>query len=208
MNKSTWTLFGVGNFIYDVVDAIGENNGIVRTVVLNQKLDKVILEKIPSKAEIIDIKDFRPKTTFYFFGFMELNKEPLIEQLTPYNLIFPNLIHPFSSVSPTAQLGKGNFVGAGAVIGPHARLGNFNIVNRMASIGHESKAGSLNHFGPGAVVTGQCTIGNKNFFGANATVTKTIMIGNGITLGAGAVAVKNISKQGVYAGVPARPLKK
>lgn len=199
-----WTVFGAGNFILDIVDAIETNGGRLTFVVINKPLPKEVLSKIPKNATIIPIKKFRPRTTKYFFGFVDPKKETLLKFLSPFGITFANLIHKKAYVAKHVKMGQGNFIGAGAVVGPGVKLGNFNTVNRMASLGHEVIIGNGNHIGPGCTISGRCNIGNKNFFGAGSTIIDGIEVGNKIVLGAGAVLVQNATKSGTYVGVPAK----
>jgi sugar O-acyltransferase (sialic acid O-acetyltransferase NeuD family) len=206
MKNKTWTILGAGNFIYDILDAINSNHGETRCIVLNQAIDRKVLGKVPGRIKVLEIAAFRPMTDFYFFGFVDPNKEPFLEAVKPHNLIYPNLVHHFSYLADGVEMGEGNFIGAGVVIAPNVKFGNFNFVNRSASVGHDTKISNFNHLGPGCTVAGQCKIGNKNFLGAGSTVIESIQIKDQITIGAGGVVTKNISEIGTYAGVPVQKL--
>ncbi|MGA9048611.1 MAG: hypothetical protein WB588_06415 [Dehalococcoidia bacterium] len=204
MKTKTWTVFGAGHFINDIQDAIESNGQALKAVVLNMELSPDILNKIPHRAELINIDKFRPFTDCYFFGFTNPDKQDYLQSLAKYNLVYANLIHKFSHVARTVTMGQGNFVGAGAVLAPNVRLGNFNFVNRTASIGHDTQIGSFNHFTPGCTVAGMCKIGSRNFFGIRSAIIDNLTLGDGITVGAGGVVVKDTLKPGTYIGVPAR----
>ena len=206
----SWTLFGAGdNFIDDIIDAVEASGDNVFQVVYNQTLsDKLKKRLLLKKIKIIPLSVFKPITDNYFFGFVNPNKEPLLNDLKIFHLKYSNLIHPFSSVSSTIKIGQGNFIGAGCVVGARSILGNFNFINRQASIGHHVKISNFNHIGPGSVVSGCCRIGSKNFFGSLSVIINDIKVKNEICLGAGAVVVKNLEKAGTYVGIPARLLNK
>ena len=70
-----------------------------------------------------------------------------------------NVIHPSSHVSPTAKLGKGNYIGFNSYIGPDAIIGDGNIINEYAAVLHEAKVGDFNH------VSIRSTVGAKNIVG-------------------------------------------
>lgn len=204
LSKSTWTLFGCGFFINDIIEAIEENRGKVTHIILNQPLDKETTAFIPKKVKVEYIEKFIPHTTHYFYGFMGHKKELLLQQLSKHNIVFSNLIHPFTSLAKSIVMGQGNYVGPGVVIAPNVELGNFNIINRNASLGHNVKIHNFNTIGPAAVLTGFDILGNHNFLGANSTVLPKIKLGNGVTLGAGGVLTKNAMHPGTYIGVPAK----
>lgn len=207
MKTKNWTIFGAGNLINDIIDAIESTDQRAAVVVLNMELDKAILEKIPRSIKIIHLNDFAPATDFYFFGFRVPDKKPLLESLKKFNLSYSNLVHKFSYVAKTVEMGQGNFIGAGVVLAPNVKLGDFNFVNRSASIGHGTEILHFNHFGPGCTVAGGCKIGSRNFLGTQSALINNVQIKDDITIGAGGIVVKDILEAGTYAGVPVRKLK-
>lgn len=52
------------------------------------------------------------------------------------------LIHPKSTVSPSAVVGKGCIIEAGAVVGSHSEIGEATIVMSNVVVGHNAKVGS------------------------------------------------------------------
>lgn len=205
---SNWTLFGAGNFIFDIIDAIQANGEKVACLVLNQKLEANVAKLLPEEIEILSLNKFQPKTTNYFIAFIDPNKERLLGELSKFNIKFANIIHPSAYVAQTVILGQGNFFGAGSVVGPEVRIGKFNIINRVASIGHNVEVGDFNHFGPASTICGRCLIGNRNFFGASSTLIDGLKVRNQILLGAGALATTDLIKSGTYIGAPAKILKR
>ena len=61
---------------------------------------------------------------------------------------------------------------------------------------------------PGSVVGGNTVIGDFVSVGLNATILPQLKIGEGAVIGAGAVVTKNVNKNEVVAGNPAKLLKK
>ena len=60
---------------------------------------------------------------------------------------------------------------------------------------------------PGSVIGGNAIVGNYVTIGLNATVLPEIQIDDGAYIGAGAVVTKNVKKNQVVAGNPAKFLK-
>jgi len=207
MKTENWTIFGAGNLINDIIDAIESRDQRVEFLVLNMALDKKVRGKLPGSIKIIHFNDFAPSTDFYFFGFRVPNKKPLLESLEKFKLRYANVIHKFSYVAKTAAMGQGNFIGAGVVLAPNVKLGDFNFVNRSASIGHDAEILHFNHFGPGCTVAGECRIGNRNFLGIRSAIINNVKIKDDITVGAGGIVIEDILESGTYAGVPVRKLK-
>ena len=82
----------------------------------------------------------------------------------------PTVMHRTACVSPTAALGPGVTVLAGAVVQPSAEIGRGAIVNTRAVVEHDSTIGAGSHVAPGAVVLGDCVIGECVMIGAGAVV--------------------------------------
>jgi sugar O-acyltransferase (sialic acid O-acetyltransferase NeuD family) len=112
--------------------------------------------------------------------------------------------HPFTSVAPSATIGAGSMLSAGAVILPRAAIGCGVIVNTRASVDHDSVVGDFAHVSAGATVGAECRIGGEALIAVGATVTSRMHVGARATIGAGAVVVRHVP-EGVRAlGVPAR----
>lgn len=208
----SWTIFGAGDLVWDIIDAIESSGQRVGNIVLNQKVK--VINFSPYKA--ITLKRYlSPETVSYevenrIFGFVDPNKSKFLKQLGKDPKYFDNLVHARAWVSHLVMLnsltgiGFGNYFGPNSTVAPKVNLGNFNYINRNASIGHHTTLGSYNHIGPGAIICGNCKIGNSNFFGAGCVIKDGITIGNNIIVGANALVTSDLGEKGVYIGSPAR----
>jgi len=82
----------------------------------------------------------------------------------------PAVVHETACVSPSAELGPGVIILAGAVVQPAAKLARGAIVNTRAVVEHDSAIGAGSHVAPGAMVLGGCTVGDRAMVGAGAVV--------------------------------------
>lgn len=202
-SKAKWVILGAGNLIFDIIDAIEANNEIVDSIVLNGEINPALKKQLKPLSVPLDEFTFS-KDKKYIFGFLDSNKESYIKVLENYSINYSNLFHPTAYVANSAQLGRGNFVGARVVIGAKARVGDYNYFNRGALIGHDVTMGDMNHFGPGANLCGRCVVGSKCNFGASSVVNDGLSICSNCFVGSNSTVIKDTDECGTYIGSPAK----
>jgi sugar O-acyltransferase (sialic acid O-acetyltransferase NeuD family) len=117
-------------------------------------------------------------------------------------------IHNNAILSPTAMVGEGSVVMAGAIINADAKIGKHCIINTGASIDHECKIGDFVHISPHATLCGEVIVGEGTWIGAGTTVIQGIKIGKWSQIGAGSVVVKDIPDGCVAYGNPCKIVKR
>ncbi len=129
----------------------------------------------------------------------------LYSELLRIGFDIPNIIDPSAIVSKnTVMLGKGIFIGKGAIVNAGVTIGNCCIVNTKASIDHGSKLGDFVNVSPGSCISGDATIGNDTHIGTGSSIIQGIQIGDNSMIGAGSVVVKNIPSNVVAYGCPCK----
>lgn len=116
----------------------------------------------------------------------------------------PVLTHPAATISPSAVLGPGTVVMAGAVVNADARIGAGVILNTRAVVEHDVCIGIAAHISPGAVLTGAVEVGERAWVGAGAVVIPGRRIGSDSIVGAGAVVLTDVPQGVTVVGNPAR----
>ena len=116
-------------------------------------------------------------------------------------------INKFSIIDKTSTIGKGLQIEPGSVIQGNCKIGNYCIINTNAAIDHGSTMGNGCHIMTGASIAGRVTIGDFVTVGTNATILPNIKIESGSYIGAGSVVVKNVKKDTVVVGNPAKKIK-
>ena len=115
-----------------------------------------------------------------------------------------NAIHPSAIVSPTAKVGVGVAVMAGAAINADSRIGDLSIINTGAVVDHDCDLGAACHLGPASALAGGVTVGQRAFLGVGARAIPGVSIGADTTVGAGGVVVCDLPGGVLAIGVPAR----
>jgi sugar O-acyltransferase (sialic acid O-acetyltransferase NeuD family) len=117
-------------------------------------------------------------------------------------------VHPHACVDPSAELGPGTVIFAGAVIQPDARIGEHVILNTAATIDHDCEVGAYAHLAPGVHLAGGVKVGRGSFLGIGSVAIPGCSIGAGCTVGAGAVIIRDLPDHVTAVGVPARPVRR
>jgi sugar O-acyltransferase (sialic acid O-acetyltransferase NeuD family) len=118
-----------------------------------------------------------------------------------------NAIHPSSSVSPTAAMGRNVVVAAHAAVCTEARIEDSVILNTACVVDHECEIGAGAHVCPGAHLAGRVRVGAGAWIGIGANVIQCLSIGEHATVGAGAVVIRDVPAGSTVVGVPARVIK-
>ncbi len=116
------------------------------------------------------------------------------------------VVHSSAVVSPTAELGQGTQVIAGAVINAEAKIGENCIINTNSVVEHDCILGDGVHIAPGATIGGNAKIGDRSQISIGASVLPGIEIGSDVMVGAGAVVTKAIPDGATVVGIPAKPI--
>jgi UDP-perosamine 4-acetyltransferase len=207
--------FGAGGHAKVVIEVLRDMGSWELVGILDPKTElhgKTLLG-IPVLGGDEKIQDLKARGVLHFFvgvgtvGDSEprirIYENALSEGLTPVTAI-----HKSAFVSPTALLGKGISVMAGAVINAEARIGDNVIVNTAAIVEHDCEVGDHVHIATGSRLAGGVTVEKAGHIGAGATILQGVRIGEKAVVGAGAVVISDVPSGSVVAGVPASELRR
>ena len=113
-------------------------------------------------------------------------------------------IHPRACIAPSAIIGEGSVICAGAVVAPRVTAGRGVIINTRASVDHDSVVGDFAHVSAGATIGGMVQIGAEALIALGASIASRMAVGARTIVGSGAVVVSDIPDDVVALGVPAR----
>lgn len=114
-----------------------------------------------------------------------------------------NLVHPWTSVCPSAVLGEGNILQRGCTLYDNSALGNGNYVNGAVNLSHDAAAGDFNFLAPYAMILGNARIGSCNHLGPYSVVLDRCRIGDNNLVAPGAILYKGCKDNCRMAGNPA-----
>jgi len=109
---------------------------------------------------------------------------------------------------PGLEIGRNSFVFEGTVVQPFARIGSNTIVRSAVHISHHVEIEDDCFISAGVCFGGGAKVRPRAFIGLNATIRDSIEIAEGCVVGAGSVVMADTEPDSVYAGVPARKLRK
>ena len=131
----------------------------------------------------------------------------LVQMLIDERKVMPvNAIHDSAILASSAQIGHGNYIGAGVIVGSYAELGSHLIINPGAIINHDVKLGNYTQVGAGSVINSGAQIEEEVFIGSGVTLVSGIKVGSGARIGAGSVVIKNVDEGQTVFGNPAEPV--
>ena len=118
-------------------------------------------------------------------------------------------------VGPFVEIQKKTIIGNNTKISSHSFICSLVEIGKNCFIGHgvsfvndKFQKGKTAKQSPGGIKNWKPTkIGDNVLVGSNSTILP-VKICNNVVIGAGSVVTKNIIKQGVYAGNPAKFIKK
>jgi sugar O-acyltransferase (sialic acid O-acetyltransferase NeuD family) len=124
--------------------------------------------------------------------------------LRDHGAILSSIVHPQAVVSRYANIGAGSVVCAGAVVSVDACIGLGAILNTGCSVDHDCLLADAVHVSPGARLAGGVNVEQCVWIGMGSVVKQLLTVGADSIVGAGAVVLKNVLKNTVVKGVPAK----
>ena len=120
---------------------------------------------------------------------------------------FATLIAPSFQQGFNVSIGEGSIVCAGVIATAQVSIGKQCIINLNSTIGHECKIDNFVTIAPMVAVSGQVHLENLVEIGTGAAIRQGLTIEEGCFLGMGGVLTKNMPKNTMFYGNPARFVK-
>lgn len=171
------------------------------------------VDGFPVLGKISDIPKFIAETDFYFCWAIHLvgRNYKTAEMFRDANI--PNerlatIVHKTAFIGKGAILEPGAFIMYNSYVGPQAHIGKCSFVMANCSIGHDTKIGDLCHCSVGAIMTGYSELGFCSDLAVGATIIAYKVVGDYAMIAANALGTHDIPAGEIWAGSPARFLKK
>ena len=117
-------------------------------------------------------------------------------------------VHPNTYVAPNVVVKPGAVILPFVMISAGAVIGNNTLIMTGATIGHNTELADFTHIASQAVVGAYIKTSIGSHVGLNATIREYLSIGKYSTVGMGAVLTKNVGDHEMWAGNPAKFLRK
>jgi UDP-perosamine 4-acetyltransferase len=135
-------------------------------------------------------------------------RDRLLQEVAALGFKLGNAVHPRALVSPTAVLGQGVALMAGAILNAAVALGDGSIVNTGATVDHDGRIGRCVHIAPGSHLAGSVTVEDGALIGVGSIVGRgrPLRIGRAAVVGSGSVVIEDVPDFATVVGNPARPI--
>jgi len=120
---------------------------------------------------------------------------------------FATVIDPLARIAPDARIGKNSVLMANAVISSSVKIGDHCVILPNTVIAHDSVIGDYTLIGSNVTISGGCKIGLNCYIGSCTSIKENLNIGHGSFLGLASNVIREVSKNEMVAGNPARFLR-
>lgn len=118
------------------------------------------------------------------------------------------VIHHSAFIDDSVIIEPGCLVMYNAYIAPRTHIGESSMIKANTNIGHDVKIGRLSHIAMGSTIVSQVEIGECADVAVSSTVLAHVKVGNYSMIAAAALATQNIPEGEIWAGIPAKFLKR
>jgi sugar O-acyltransferase (sialic acid O-acetyltransferase NeuD family) len=136
------------------------------------------------------------------------SKERIARRLALEPERYATLVHPSTVLPASCRIGHGTVMMAGCVVTADVELGAHVGVMPQAVFTHDDRLEDFVTVGAGVRVAGAVQVGEGAYLGSGCLIRENRTIGPWALVGMGAVVTRNVPAGEVWAGAPARFLKR
>jgi len=130
-----------------------------------------------------------------------------IKKCIENNIELVSAIHPSSLIMDTAILGKGICINCNCFIGYKSEIYDGVIINTGSQIDHHNVLKTCSQTDPATIMGGYVTLEERVHVHMGAIIINRVTIGEGSIIGIGSLILKNIPKDVIAYGHPAKVIK-
>lgn len=167
----------------------------------------------PVLGKLSDLQSFINETDYYFIWAIHLVARNYKTALMFESAKIPEdrlatIVHKSSFIGKGAILSPGAFVMYNSYIGPNAYIGKCSLIMANCCIGHDTHIDDICHCSVGSIMTGYSRLDYCSDLAVGATIIAYKVVGKFSMVAANAVATRDIPEGEIWAGTPAKFLKK
>jgi sugar O-acyltransferase (sialic acid O-acetyltransferase NeuD family) len=126
------------------------------------------------------------------------------DRLDEIGLPAVTVTHPQAFVSPSAIIGRGSFIKAGAIVETNSSIGDMCIIDNGVVVAHDNKIAPAVHLAPGVSTGGSVQIGSKTIVGIGSSIATGTVIGENCIVSVGTAVTRDVPGNSVVEGVPGK----
>ena len=180
---------------------------------LNDRQEKnSFIEGFPVLGKLSQAHEFIKNGFFFINTIYRIDEQQerikLFESLKIPDSSMVIFIHPMAYVAPNVELGPGTVIMPNVSVSSGTIFGKCCLLMVNATIGHNNEIGNYCHFAAQCCTSSFIKISDGVHIGLNATIRENLKIGKNSTLGMGSVLLENIGENEIWAGNPAKFIRK
>jgi sugar O-acyltransferase (sialic acid O-acetyltransferase NeuD family) len=204
-------IIGAGGLGKEVKSLIQNINAQIETYLLAGFIDDVvpvgtIIHNLEVKGNIEFLNHIQKEIQVVIAIGDAKTKKQVFSKLNSKFISYPTLIHPSSILQEKEciEIGEGSIISANCVLTTDIKIGKHVLLNLNCTIGHDVQINDFVSLMPAVNISGLVHIQKTTYIGTGAIILNGLEIGENAIIGAGAVVTKNIPKDVIAFGVPAK----
>lgn len=140
-------------------------------------------------------------------GYLRLaERYDVLQWLLTHDRQLLSYIHPTAVIEPSAQIGRGCFIGACSHVAPGAEVGNGVYCYSKVNIEHDSFVGDASFLAPSVNIAGGVHLGKRCFCGIASVIFNDVTVGDDVLIGGASAITQDIPEGSSVIGNPMRIL--
>jgi len=122
------------------------------------------------------------------------SKKGIYNKIKQYNIEFPVLIHPSTSIGKNTVIGEGSIISKDCILSVDVTLGRHVFVNMRSIAGHDTVIKDYSSCLLNCIISGNVTIGEGCLLGSGCVIMEKKGIGDGARIGMGSIVNFDVEK--------------